>query len=57
MGTETSPDRSKSIKSHLMPVFTAAGNHSVQVCNSSLHCLTHEQDRVTLQQQQQQQRL
>mmetsp|Transcript_7051 Transcript_7051/g.20648 ORF Transcript_7051/g.20648 Transcript_7051/m.20648 type:complete len:641 (-) Transcript_7051:554-2476(-) len=30
VGTETSPDRSKSIKSHLMPVFTAAGNHSVQ---------------------------
>ena len=31
VGTETSPDRSKSVKSHLMPVFTAAGNHSVQV--------------------------
>ncbi len=31
VGTETSPDRSKSVKSYLMPLFTAVGNNSVLV--------------------------
>ena len=31
MGTESGPDRSKSIKTYLMPLFEAAGNHAVEV--------------------------
>ena len=31
VGTESNPDRSKSIKTYLMPLFEAAGNHAVEV--------------------------
>jgi len=31
VGTESSPDRSKSIKTYLMPLFEAVGNHAVEV--------------------------
>ena len=31
MGSESGPDRSKSIKTYLMPLFEAAGNFAVEV--------------------------
>lgn len=31
MGTESSVDRSKSIKSHLMQLFTSSGNYDIEV--------------------------
>ncbi len=38
VGSESGPDRSKSIKTYLMPLFEAAGNFAVEVRSAACNC-------------------